>query len=229
MVYRENIINYVPLNKCGIDIGLSNLLTCVFDNGYYPIIYNGKPLKSLNQYYNKKRSKIQRELKIKNNKFKSNRLIKLTNKRNRKVEDYLHHVTTNLVNQLVSLDISDVYIGYNLGWKQDINIGKRNNQNFVGIPYYKLIKMIEYKCLLNGIYLHKLNESYTSKCSFIDNEPICKQKEYKGKRLKRGLFESHMGLKINADVNGAYNILRKAIPDVRWDRGCAVHPKVILL
>lgn len=228
VVYRKIITKaYEKKHNCGIDIGVNNLLSCVFSNNKKPLIFNGKPIKSINQYYNKKKTKIQSELKIKNGKYTSNKLVQLTNKRNRKIEDYLHHVSTKLVNQLVSNSISDVYIGYNKGWKQDIKIGKRNNQNFVSIPFYKLISMLEYKLKMEGIILHKTNEAYTSKCSFIDDESIKKHKVYKGKRKKRGLFKSFQDLNINADINAAFNILRKAVPDVRWDRGCAVHPKVI--
>lgn len=227
VVYRHENSDYIKKDNCAIDIGLSNLLSCTFDNNSGPLIFNGNPLKSMNQWYNKNKAKIQNELKVKNNKYISRKLINLTNRRNNKIEDYLHHVSKELVNQLVSRNISDLYIGYNSGWKQDINIGKRNNQNFVNIPFHKLINMITYKCNSVGIKVHILNESYTSKCSFIDNEPIRKLKEYKGSRVKRGLFKSFSGLFINADINASYNILRKAIPDVRWDIGCAVHPKVI--
>lgn len=121
------------------------------------------------------------------------------------------------VNYLVSKGITDVVIGYNKEWKQGINIGKVNNQNFVSIPYYKLLNMLTYKCELQGIILHVTEESYTSKCSFLDSEDVCKHDKYMGKRIKRGLYRSSQGTLINADVNGALNILRKVVGKFNYD------------
>ena len=115
------------------------------------------------------------------------------------------------VNHLVSKGINNVVIGYNKEWKQGINIGKKNNQNFVGVPYYKLLNMIIYKCELEGISVIVNEESYTSKCSFIDDEDICKHDTYCGNRLHRGMFKTSNGTLINADINGALNILKKVI------------------
>ena len=106
-----------------------------------------------------------------------------------------------------------IVIGYNHGWKQKINIGKRNNQKFVQIPFLKLVKQIEYKAQLIGINVLTVNEHHTSKCSFLDNEPIRRHEIYVGKRISRGLFKSAKGFLLNADVNGAYNIMRKAFPN----------------
>ena len=125
------------------------------------------------------------------------------------MNDYIHKSTTVLVNQLVSNDISNLVIGYNKGWKQDINIGTRNNQNFIQIPFYKVISQLEYKCKLVGIKVELQEESYTSKCSFLDNEEVKKHEVYKGIRIKRGLYVSSEGKEINADLNGAMNILKK--------------------
>jgi putative transposase len=118
-------------------------------------------------------------------------------------------------------------LGYNKGWKSEINIGKRNNQNFVGIPFFKLNWMIEYKSKNAGLILQKQEESYTSKCSFLDQEPIKFHENYKGSRIKRGLFVSSEGKLINSDVNGSLNILRKAVSNVFTDgiEDVAVHPK----
>ena len=115
------------------------------------------------------------------------------------------------MNHLVSNDISTVVIGHNKEWKQDINIGKRNNQKFVQIPFNAFIHMITYKSQLQGIKVIQREESYTSKCSFIDNEEICKHEKYKGNRIKRGLYKTQTGRLINADLNGALNILKKEI------------------
>ncbi len=101
-------------------------------------------------------------------------------------------------------------IGKNHSWKQEINIGKRNNQKFVSIPHTRFIEMLAYKAELSGIKVAITSESYTSKCSFLDREPICKHEKYKGRRIKRGLFRASDGRLINADVNGSLNIIRKA-------------------
>ena len=117
------------------------------------------------------------------------------------------------MNQLVSNNVSVIVIGHNKEWKQDINIGKVNNQNFVQIPYNQFINMITYKSELEGIKVIQREESYTSKCSFLDNELICKHETYQGNRIKRGLFRTSTGRLINADLNGALNILKKEIPN----------------
>lgn len=198
---------------CGVDFGLDNLMSCGFSD-VRPMLINGKPLKSINWYYNKKKAELQSLLK---NKHTSNRITNLTIKRNNKVNDYLHKSSRLFINYLVSNDITDVVIGYNKEWKQGINIGRVNNQNFVNIPYYKLLNMLTYKCELLGITVHITEESYTSKCSFLDNEEICKHEEYKGKRIKRGLYKSSDERLINADVNGALNILKKVIGEYEYD------------
>lgn len=197
-----------------MDLGLNNLGT-VGSNVVKPFIINGKPLKSINQFYNKRVSNL--KSKLTNGKKTSKRIKSLTDKRNNKIKDYLHKASTILVNQLVSNDLNTLIIGNNKGWKQDINIGKRNNQSFVQIPHSTFIKMIEYKCKLVGINVLITEESYTSKCSFLDSEDIKKQKEYKGKRIKRGLFKSSEGVLINADVNGSLNILRKVVGNCNYD------------
>lgn len=199
---------------CGVDFGLNNLMSCGFSDTR-PMIINGKPLKSINQYYNKKKAKLQSLLK--NNKHTSNKITNLTIKRNNRINNYLHKASRIFINYLVSNDITDIVIGYNKEWKQGINIGKVNNQNFVNIPYYKLLNMITYKCQLLGITVYVTEESYTSKCSFLDNEDVCKHEVYKGKRIKRGLFKTSDGRLINADINGALNILKKVIGKFDYD------------
>ena len=198
---------------CGVDFGLNNLMTCAFADER-PLIFNGKPLKSINWYYNKNKAKLQNRLK---NSLTSNRIGTLTVKRNNKVSDFIHKTSRMFVNYLVSNGITDVVIGYNKGWKQGINLGKVTNQNFVSIPHCKLLYMISYKCELEGITVHVTEESYTSKCSFLDDEEVCKHETYQGKRIKRGMFRSSDGTAINADVNGALNILKKVIGKYDYD------------
>lgn len=196
-----------------IDLGLNNLAT-VGSNVVKPFIINGRPLKSINQYYNKEVARLQSLLK--GNKRTSKRIYNITLKRNNKIKDYLHKSSRLLVNFLVSNNISTLIIGYNEEWKQNINLGKRNNQSFVNIPFYTFIKQLEYKCKLEGINIIFVEESYTSKCSFLDNEPLRKHNVYIGKRIKRGLFKSAKGKFMNADLNGSLNILRKVIGEFQY-------------
>lgn len=185
-----------------IDLGVNNLATLVIPGVADPIIFNGRPLKSINQYYNKERAKL-------DCKKQSKRLETLTNKRNNKVNDYMHKTSRSMVNYLASHNVKTLIIGFNKEWKQSTGIGRANNQNFVGIPHSKFIEMLKYKCALEGITVVLQEESYTSKCSALDKETIGKHKAYKGSRVKRGLFKSASGQLVNADVNGAYNIYRK--------------------
>ena len=230
VIYQVKEKTHCDNGKCAaIDLGLNNLATVAFNEGSKPLIVNGRPLKSINQYYNKKKAQYQSRLK--GGKRTSKRIYKLTDKRNNKVTDYLHKASRLLVNQLVSKNIGTLVIGKNSNMKQDINIGKVNNQNFVQLPIMRFADLMKYKCELEGIKVVYHEESYTSKCSFLDSEPICKHDKYMGKRVKRGLFVSRNGIKINADVNGAYNIMIKAIPNAFADgiEGVGVHPMVLTI
>ena len=219
-----------PLKKdnkqyCSVDLGLNNLMTITSNKyGIKPIVVNGRPLKSINQFYNKQKSNYQSTL-PKNVKT-SKRIQKLTFKRDCKINDYLHKSTDFLVKFCLQNELNTLVIGYNEQWKQGVNIGRVNNQNFVQIPYYKVIQMLTYKCEKHGIIFKTNEESYTSKCSFLGNEEITKHEVYVGKRINRGLFQSANNMLINADVNGSYNILKKAIPNAFDDgiEGVAVHP-----
>lgn len=191
-----------------IDIGVNNIASCVTTTGDKFLI-NGKQLKYINHNYNKRVANIQSKLKLTHNKNKSRYKSIITNKRNNRINDYLHKITTYIVNQAVSKNIGTIVVGYNKEWKQDTNMSKSNNQNFVNIPFYKFISMLEYKSKLKGIIFKTITEEYTSKCSFIDEEEIGKHKEYIGKRVSRNFFRSKEGIIINADINGAYNILKK--------------------
>ena len=207
VIYKaKELKQIISDNVAAIDLGLNNLATIV-TNVSSPFIINGKPLKSINHNWNKRVAKHQSKLRkgVKTSK----QIRNLTNKRNRRVNDYLHKASRALVNEFVKQSISKVVIGYNNGWKKNIKLGKRNNQNFVQIPYGRFIKMITYKCLLVGVEVVTDEETYTSKCSFLDNESVEKHDDYMGKRIKRGLFESSDGALINADVNGACNIMKK--------------------
>ena len=190
-----------------IDPGLNNLMT-VTSNAFSPLLYSGRDLKSINQLANKHIAQLKSSL-SKRRLYTSPLLVSIYNKRNRRITDALHKLSSHLVNQFVSHKIDTVVFGHNLGQKQDIKLGSVVNQNFVQLPFYQLISLLKYKCELQGIRFVTTEESYTSKCSFLDLEPISKQKEYLGKRVKRGLFQTKTGLQINADVNGSLNIGRK--------------------
>jgi len=204
------------LNKghiLSIDLGLTNLITAVNNNGCKPFIIKGGIVKSINQYYNKQLAYFRRIEHKKGNFQDTKRIQKLHLTRNNKIKTIFHRISKNVIEYCIHNDIGTIVIGYNNGWKQKINIGKKNNQNFVQIPLLKLVKQIEYKAQLNGISVLTIDEAYTSKCSFLDKESIEKHKKYKGRRIKRGLFKTSKGLKINADVNAAYNIMKKAFPN----------------
>ena len=198
-----------------IDLGLNNLATVVTNDGDNPILISGRKIKSINQYYNKMTSKKNSLLPY--NVFTSKSLDRLWLKRNNKISYEIHKVTKFLANYFDERDVSKVIIGNNSGWKNEINLGKRNNQNFVNIPYTKFINQLTYKCQLLGITVIVREESYTSKASFLDYDEIPNYKEgakykFSGKRIKRGLYRSTTR-KINADVNGAYNIMVKENPN----------------
>jgi len=226
VIYRKECkrINNANGSTVAIDIGLNNLATVVSnDNEINPFIINGKPLKSINQYYNKKKSESQSKIGSKTSK----KIKQLTYKRNNKVLNYLHNASRYLVNHLVSKGVTVVIIGKNQNWKQDINIGKVNNQNFVSIPHDTFINQLKYKFELEGISVIIREESYTSKCSLLDMESIEKHDKYLGRRIHRGLFRSSNGTKINSDVNGGGNIMRKAFPnafDANGIQGIVVFP-----
>ena len=214
IVYETELENY-DLDKSrysSIDLGLDNLVTMVTDFSE-PIIYSGKQIKSKNQYFNKTLSERKSVLEKENKKKTSKFLKHLYDKRTKETEDVYHKVSRHIVNLLTQNKIGNLIIGYNSGWKDSVVIGKVNNQNFVMISHDKLISMLEYKCRMVGINVIKHEESYTSKCDGLCLETIGRHETYLGKRKKRGLFQSSVGKLVNADVNGALNIMRKVVGD----------------
>ena len=188
-----------------IDLGLDNLCTLT-SNTTQSIIVDGKRLKSINHHYNKTKAKLQS--KLQQGKHSSKRISRITLRRNRKIKDYIHKVSKKIVEYMEANSLNTLFVGKNVGWKDSINLGRTNSQNFVSIPYNMLMQMLEYKCKLAGINVVIVNEAYTSKCSFLDREKIAKHDSYAGRRIKRGLFISSSGIMINADVNGSLNIMR---------------------
>ena len=209
-------INDAPSQDNGrimsIDLGLDNLATIVTNTGLNPIIVNGKGLKSTNQYYNKEKAHYQSIAKQVNGKNYTNRLHRLTRKRNFKIEDALHKISRFIVDTAVVNNINTIVIGNNQGWKQSISLSRKTNQSFVTIPHQKLIENICYKAKLHGIRVIITEESYTSGTSFLDGESPTKDVYDKRRRIYRGLFRSNQGVCINADVNAGYQIMKKSIP-----------------
>ena len=195
-----------------IDLGVDNLATITTNIGDYPILLNGKGLKSINQYYNKKISKCKSLLPIyKNGKQQStSKLIeRLYTNRNNKIISLMHRCSKFIVDYADANNITTIIIGYNKGWKQSAEIGKVNNQKFQQIPFLTLVEQIEYKAKLKGITVVRITEEYSSGTSFLDKEPLTKKYYNKSRRIHRGLFKTNNNLLINADVNGSYQIMKK--------------------
>jgi putative transposase len=205
----------------GTDLGVNNL-SAVSTNvkNATNFIINGRPLKSINQYFNKELAALRSrydKCKTRSGKKKIQAKIrKLCRKRNHKVEDYLHKASRMLVNRLVSLGVTHLIVGKNDGWKQEADMSKRSNQNFVQIPHARFIQMLQYKWCALGLKFSLPEESYTSKCSFLDGESLEHHNKYKGRRIKRGLFKSVEGSLVNADINGSGNIVVKVVKNA-WD------------
>ena len=205
----------------GVDLGLNNLAAVASNKqDVTPFLVNGRPLKAINQFYNERKAQLQAQLSSEQK--TSRRIQQLTHKRNMRVRDYLHRTSRLIIDWCVAQQIGTLIVGKNDGWKQGINIGKRNNQHFVQIPHAQFIEMLQYKGQLAGIQVVVTEESYTSKCSFLDDEPLQKHERYVGRRIKRGLFRARDGSTLNADINGAGNIIRKVIPNAFADGIAAV-------
>ena len=223
VVYEKNSHHTVtnPEAVAAIDIGVDNLGALTSNQkGFRPVLVNGRPLKSLNQFYNKTKAVLQSKLSGK--KSRSRRIKKLTAKRNNQVDTYLHQASRWIIDYLDACGIGKLIIGKNLLWKQEVNNGKKNNQSFTFIPHSRFVEMLVYKGAMRGIKVICSEESYTSKASFLSNDPIpnygdegAKQVKFSGYRETRGMYKiKGKKIRINADVNGSYNIMRKVIPTV---------------
>jgi len=211
----------------GIDLGVTNLVTLVNNFEEPPIIIGGGIAKSLNQYYNKEKAQLQ-QIYASHGIKTGRKLQNLAVKRSRKLHNHFHKVSRLIVEWCVEHNAGSLVIGYNVGWKEGVKMGKTAKQNFIQIPFFKLVQQIQYKAEEQGIHVFLQEENHTSKCSFLDHEPIEHQEKYQGRRKSRGLFESANGRIINADVNGAYNIIKKAIPNaftVDGIEGVGLHPE----
>ena len=234
-----------PAYIAGIDLGVNNLVALTSNKpGFIPVVVNGRPIKSTNQYYNKRRAELQ---KAKARTGTTARMERLTTKRNRRIEHYMHTTSKQIIDLLVKEGIKTLVVGKNNGWKQEANMGKRNNQQFCFIPHAKLISMLKYKAELVGIKVVLTEESYTSQASLLDLDeipvyaPSRKEKPtFSGKRIKRGLYRASNRRLINADINGAGNTIRKVAPNAfgtkgvedgkaRFSHALVVHPVRIVV
>ncbi len=199
-----------------IDLGVDNLAACVDTNGA-SFLVDGKPIKSINQWFNKRNAKLQSIKDKQKIKGITNQQVKLTAKRNNQVRDYLNKTARFIINHCIQNRIANLIVGYNLLIKQKINIGGRNNQNFVQIPFHSLRSKLKAMCERYGLNYQEQEESYTSKASAIDSDEIPvynadnpKEYQFSGKRVKRGLYRTKDGHLVNADLNGSVNIGRKS-------------------
>ncbi|SQE24366.1 transposase, IS605 OrfB family [Campylobacter jejuni subsp. doylei] len=219
--------NLIENSFLSIDLGLNNFVTSIDNQSKQPFIINGRAIKSVNPFFNKLRAKYTQTLKLSNNKFHSKKLANLALKRDCKINDFMHKSSDFIIKHCVEHKIANIVIGKNKEWKQEIDLGKKTNQNFVSIPYNSFIEKMAYKCENYGIKLHLTEESHTSKCDHLANESLGHRENYLGKRIKRGLFKSSTGKFINADLNGAIGIARKVFPNAVQtlrDRGTAFVP-----
>ena len=230
--------NVDPSFCVAIDLGVTNLAAIASNReGFVPRLVNGRPLKTWNQWYNKRIKQLRKQLPKGEREGVTKQMERITNKRNRRINHYLHTASKRIIDFLVKEGVGTIIIGKNPLWKQEAGMGRRNNQNFVSIPHARFIQMLAYKAALVGIQVEVREESYTSKASFLDLDPIPMydptdegEHVFSGKRIGRRnrLYRTKDGQVICADVNGAYNILRKSRPDAfskaKGVAGYVVHP-----
>ena len=216
LIYEKDITTVEKTDKvASIDLGLENLFTIAFNYNKKGISIKGTKLKAVNQYFNKLKASLQSILPHKQ--YTSKFINQLMYKREEQLRNYIGYYTNQLIEILKEEKISKLVVGYNKEWKQKINIGKANNQNFVNIPFRKILDILRYKLEENGIECKEQEESYTSQSSYLDNDNIPTYNKgnlqkyiFSGKRITRNLYKSKQGKIINADLNGALNILKKS-------------------
>lgn len=236
-----------------IDLGVDVLAAITFSDGRQPLLVNGKPLKSMNAFANKRAAQHKSVLDIERNRIeaklkrtqpdieklypiKSKKLDRLWGKRNRKINHYLHAVSREMTREFLRTGVKNVIIGWSPGFKQAPRMGRKTNQKFVTIPHARFVETLAYKLAEHGITLERVEESYTSKASFLDIDPIpiypqTIKPQFSGSRIKRGLYKTSTGELIHADINASYNILAKhatsSLPATRT--GCVVQPRFLRL
>jgi transposase, IS605 orfB family len=243
IVYKtEKVIEYKPDNGryLTIDPGVNNAFACASNvKGFQPVVFNGRPIKSVNQFYNKERARLRSIHELSRQREQSHRLDRLDFKRNQKIERYAHEVSKRIAELALSHECNTIVIGRNKGLKNGSQMYKKNNQNFIGIPHDKMLQMITYKANLLGIVVIPVNEAYSSQTSFLDGEEVIpangdKARTRRGikpakRRFKRGLYRSNDGTILNADINAAYQILRKVVPNAFADgiEGVVLRPIMV--
>ncbi len=224
IVYEIEVPDVVEerIRICSIDLGTENFVTMVNNVGLQPVVIKGGAIKSVNQFYNKRKAEMQSQLKKETGRDWSKNLQKLTDKRYEKIKYLMHCASKRVVNYCVENKIDTLIIGLNKKWKQE----NENKQNFTYIPFDMLISQIQSKCKEYGIEVVMTEEAYTSGTSFLDKEQPIKENYNKERRVHRGLFIANNGKTINADVNGAYQIMKKVVPDVFNEgiEGVGSHP-----
>ena len=240
---KSELLNHTLI--ASVDIGVNNLVALTSNKrGFVPRLVNGRPIKSVNQSYNKQIRKMQKNMS--SNHHTSRSLERVGAKRTRRIDHYMHTASRRIIDLLVAEGIGTLVIGKNPVWKQECKMSRKNNQHFVALPHARFIDMLTYKAKLVGITVLVQEESYTSKASFLDLDPIPVYGEedadkvtFSGRRVKRGMYKASNGRKFNADINGSYNIMRKALPNVftgngiedvnKAVRSLVVHPERIVV
>lgn len=235
---QSNSIKLNTSKALSIDLGVNNFATCVTSDGE-SFIVDGRKIKSYNQWYNKENARLSSIKDHQRIKHYTKKQYQITGKRNRRIQDFIYKSAKYIVSYCSDHNIGNIIIGYNDGFQDKVNLGKVNNQNFVMIPYGQFKSRLEYLCNLYGINYVEQEESYTSKASFFDNDEIPKwnpqnpkQGNFSGKRIKRGLYQTKSGKILNADVNGALNILKKSnVVDlsILYSRGEVLSPMRVKL
>lgn len=210
VLYEQDVeeIKTVDGSWLGIDIGVDNLATCCDWRGQ-SFIVDGRHLKSQNRHYNRRIAHYQSVKDKQGIDGTTQRIERLHQQRRYTINDYLNKTVRLITDYCIEHRIDTVYVGDGKGWKQNVNLGDKTNQNFVQIPFDKLKQKLKHKLEARGISFELVPESHTSKCSFYDEEAVEHHEEYVGERVERGLFEASDGTQYNADVNGAVNIARK--------------------
>ena len=212
-------------NSISIDIGVDNLASCITNTGT-SFIMDGRKIKSINRYWNKRKAKLQ-SIAARQGFHITEQIYNLTGKRNNRIDDYMKKTARYIINHCIANDIGTVVCGYNKDFKRNINLGKKNNQQFTQISFNKLFSAIKNLCERYDMTYIEQEESYTSKASFLDFDEIPvfnKNKkvdyQFSGKRIHRGLYRTKNGTLVNADINGACNILRKSKQNFKYEELC---------
>ena len=213
---QEEEIKLNTNNALAIDLGVNNLCTCATNTGKSFII-DGRKLKSINQFYNKQKARLQSIKDKQNIKVQTKQQYLISRKRKNRINDYINKTCRYIINYCLSNNIGTLVVGYNQSFQSKTNLGRKNNQIFTQLPFGKIREKLEYLCKRYNINYILQEESYTSKASFFDNDDLPTYNmdnpqtyEFSGKRVKRGLYQTKDGYRFNADCNGALNILRKS-------------------